>query len=70
MNQHLEKKINDLLESAISNYCKEIATQYNLNFQELLNIWHSFSPNQKEIETLFNPTPEQLVTYNKAQLVA
>lgn len=70
MNQHLEKKISDLLESAINNYCKEIATQYNLNFQELLNIWHGSSPNQKEIETLFNPTPEQLVTYNKAQLVA
>nr|QBK85302.1 MAG: SAP domain protein [Iridovirus LCIVAC01] len=74
MNQHLGEKINDLLESAINNYCKEIAKQYDLNCQELLNIWHGTCPNQKEVvkgdETLFNPTPEQLVTYNKAQLVA
>jgi hypothetical protein len=74
MNQHLEKKINDLVDSAINNYCKEIAKQFNLNSQELLNIWYgNFCPavnKPKEDKSLFNPTPEQLVTYNKAQLVA
>ena len=74
MNQHLEEKINDMVDSTINNYCKEIAKQFNLNSQELLNIWYGNSCPEvnkpKEDKSLFNPTPEQLVTYNKAQLVA
>jgi hypothetical protein len=69
MSQDLGEKINGLLDSAINNFCKRVAEQHNLNFQDLLNIWHGSSP-QEPPESLLNPTPEELVTYNKAQLAA